>query len=731
MRTPSLAVFLFLLVCHNVSAQVLNHIPQNYGPNRICDLDGGFLEPIEISGDLFRSSDRANHVVYVLGKDAQNQTELRKHDLVQGTIGVVFDSFTYEINECAVDEAAGFAFTNYLNGFYYNTGLVQHNLATGTYQILPAQTNRIRSLAVDPVNQTVYYMAQNYYTVELWSCDYSGGNQTLLQTFSNSTTSWPNVKYIPESQQLVISITGPGSPAVLDLVGNVVSQSSIVANPGRTIFAVDYDPYSELIYWIEAKTYETRYIYRQSATGGGTRELVAALPWEGSSSQKKRLFIFPDFDGDELGTLREAQWGSFDNDLDSDDDGLSDSFEYLETRRHDWFEALSGNETHYYSFSEEQDFFLAVEEAQSLGGYLASIGDSTENQAVYDEIHGPFYGDVFMGLSRPQANTPWEWDSGEPLSFWNNPQQETPQDRFIQWNTSNGLSPSWYYTDSPVGPSVIESPWNPILSPGNPDSDGDGVQDGTELGVTSPIPDQLSLGIFGTDTQVFQPDADPLTTTRPLDADSDDDGMTDGEEDLNGNGAFEAGELNPLSMDTDEDLLQDGTESGRAIGHAHTSMRKFQPDVDPNTSTNPLLQDTDGGGLWDGLEDFDHNGAFVFFEFDPLDSGDDRFTLQSPGLVAGQVSTLTLDGFRPGSMLAVVASINGLGVSQPISGLVLDILPPYLRTVPFTSFTTTATVDILVPPGAPSGIPVCLQAVERIYALSAFRTSAVVVETVQ
>ena len=73
----------------------------------------------------------------------------------------------------------------------------------------------------------------------------------------------------------------------------------------------------------------------------------------------------------------------------------------------------------------------------------------------------------------------------------------------------------------------------------NPDSDNDGLLDGTELGVT--------LADIGpdTDTGVFVADDDPNTTTNPLDDDSDGDTIPDGDEDANGNGRVDDGEANP------------------------------------------------------------------------------------------------------------------------------------------------------------------------------------------
>ena len=75
--------------------------------------------------------------------------------------------------------------------------------------------------------------------------------------------------------------------------------------------------------------------------------------------------------------------------------------------------------------------------------------------------------------------------------------------------------------------------------PNNPDTDGDGIQDGTELGYTSADIEP------GTDTAFFQPDLDPATKTDPLNADTDGDRLNDGHEDANHNGRIDPGETDP------------------------------------------------------------------------------------------------------------------------------------------------------------------------------------------
>jgi hypothetical protein len=83
-------------------------------------------------------------------------------------------------------------------------------------------------------------------------------------------------------------------------------------------------------------------------------------------------------------------------------------------------------------------------------------------------------------------------------------------------------------------------------NPCNADSDGDGIRDGVELGITTPVADPDGDGpMEGTDTSAFVADADPSSTTDPTDPDSDGDGLSDGAEDLNFNGLLEEGEGDP------------------------------------------------------------------------------------------------------------------------------------------------------------------------------------------
>ncbi len=129
--------------------------------------------------------------------------------------------------------------------------------------------------------------------------------------------------------------------------------------------------------------------------------------------------------------------------------------------------------------------------------------------------------------------------------------------------------------------------------PKNPDTDGDGLSDGTEITGNNP--------------------------TNPLKADTDDDKLCDGSktvdgvctggEDKNDNGQIDEGETDPNKADTDNDGIPDGVE------------------LNGKNPTNPNNPDTDGDGLCDGAntvgttctsgEDKNNNGQIDSNETDP------------------------------------------------------------------------------------------------------------------
>lgn len=113
--------------------------------------------------------------------------------------------------------------------------------------------------------------------------------------------------------------------------------------------------------------------------------------------------------------------------------------------------------------------------------------------------------------------------------------------------------------------------------------------------------------------------------TSASDADSDDDGLLDGEE---GDGDAD-GDLvvAPLDPDDDGDAILDGTEAGRSLPGEGTNPAFFVPDSDPATVTDPRRPDSDGDGLSDGREDLNHDGAVGVDELDANSDDSDGDTL--------------------------------------------------------------------------------------------------------
>ncbi|MEL6187524.1 MAG: thrombospondin type 3 repeat-containing protein, partial [Myxococcota bacterium] len=109
------------------------------------------------------------------------------------------------------------------------------------------------------------------------------------------------------------------------------------------------------------------------------------------------------------------------------------------------------------------------------------------------------------------------------------------------------------------------------------------------------------------------------------DGDADDDGVLDGDEpdfaiDVDSDGAIDA-----LDPDSDDDGLFDGTELGRTATTTDTDLSRgrFRPDNDPET-TFPLVEDSDLGGVADGMEDMNGNGRIDDGETNPNDPTDDE-----------------------------------------------------------------------------------------------------------
>jgi MYXO-CTERM domain-containing protein len=184
---------------------------------------------------------------------------------------------------------------------------------------------------------------------------------------------------------------------------------------------------------------------------------------------------------------------------------------------------------------------------------------------------------------------------------------------------------------------------SPLLA----DTDNGGVNDGNEdanlngvidAGETDPT---AGNGADDTDPTNIDTDGDGLSDaleifigTDPNDQDSDDDGLSDGEEPNFADDNDGDGLINALDVDSDDDGLFDGTETGQDCSNpdTDTSLGNCVPDADQGaTTTNPLLKDTDGGGVSDGAEDSNLDGAVDAGELDPNEASDDSNVVDTDG----------------------------------------------------------------------------------------------------
>lgn len=242
-----------------------------------------------------------------------------------------------------------------------------------------------------------------------------------------------------------------------------------------------------------------------------------------------------------------------------------------------------------------------------------------------------------------------------------------------------------------------------------PDTDGDGLPDGLEVGWRTPGPDtNAAADTNGDGILNFIGDIDPPfyntldnegsvpgvnsaseggdrakrlrgSMTNPGNPDTDGDGLPDGIEDSNKNGWIDGDgaslatnaapslarnwpngevdsgetwlETNPASADTDADGLSDGYGEDKDGDGKITGDTDNDRTWDPGevwTETNPLKADTDGDGLPDGWE--------IRFGFNPLDKGDLTFDGTTPDPVNG--ATGNPDGDIPNNILELSAGTD-------------------------------------------------------------------------
>ena len=224
--------------------------------------------------------------------------------------------------------------------------------------------------------------------------------------------------------------------------------------------------------------------------------------------------------------------------------------------------------------------------------------------------------------------------------------------------------------EDPANPNYHLMPGSPCIDAGDPASDYSSEPE--------PNGGRINMGAYGgtaeAATNTIDSDNDGLYDylenagcTETIDADTDDDGISDGAEDTNKNGVVDPGETDPCSIDTDGDGIQDGTElgitepvpdpdgEGPLLG---TDTNVFIADADPSTKTDPLDEDSDDDGFSDGVEDTNQNGAIDTGETDP----------SNPSSYPAQTTIHVKKGFNLVAIPADVTSMPNLRDWLPVLG---------------------------------------------------------------
>ncbi|MFO0750756.1 MAG: choice-of-anchor Q domain-containing protein [Myxococcota bacterium] len=352
--------------------------------------------------------------------------------------------------------------------------------------------------------------------------------------------------------------------------------------------------------------------------------------------------VDPDDDGDLVSDANELIYGSNPRNKDSDGDGLDDG---VENKDHDG--EYDASETSAIKKDSDNDGLndkVEVESCYSAGaGFPCKASNPRLSDSDNDGVQDSF----------EDANKNGQTDAGETSPVMADSDGDTVVDGIEKECATNPLDPLSMPTDKDedgvcdgkqkdtdgdgiadgvetfCGTDPLDNHSVPSLSDlddldddgkincVDPDDDDDQVVDDDEIecNVDSRDPTKTptadDIGDYDQDGHLncSDPDDDNDTLsdvaeaqaqTNPKDADTDDDGLSDGQELL-------VIGTNPKDADTDDDGIDDGTEFGLTTPNKDTAGA-FQPDVDPATTTDPKNPDTDGDGVKDGDEDTNHNG---------------------------------------------------------------------------------------------------------------------------
>jgi transglutaminase-like putative cysteine protease len=369
-----------------------------------------------------------------------------------------------------------------------------------------------------------------------------------------------------------------------------------------------------------------------------------------------------DFDGDGLTDTQEITLGTNVTNWDSDGDKLSDGLEVNKYHTNPLKKDTDGD-----NITDGQEVILGTDptmfdtDGDKLNDYDELFKHHTnpkEKDSDNDKLTD------FYEVRTKYDNSTVDWDGDSIFDYYTDPNNEDTDGGGAKDGNEvlNGFDPLNLFDDD----LLIDDDDDGLINVEedihgtnrtNPDTDGDGVEDGEEVYegsdgyITNPKHwdtdgDNISDGEEirkGTDNWI----------TNPTKMDSDDDGLTDWEEieqtktnpnskDTDADGLTDMVELDtldgyttdPNSWDTDSDGLPDGwkdvdSDGIKGLGEyedrnldGHLNIGPWNNGSGPG-ETNPTKKDTDGGGARDSIE--------VNRSYNPLDPSDDFVLIDTDG----------------------------------------------------------------------------------------------------
>ena len=241
-----------------------------------------------------------------------------------------------------------------------------------------------------------------------------------------------------------------------------------------------------------------------------------------------------DQDGDGVTNLAEIRTHGTNPVLaDTDSDGISDGVELAMTQN--FYKLVAG------SFNQAQ----AAADAATKRGRLASLVDLATYTSVVGKARRTSQGYLWVGLSDAAAEGTWKWADGTTLNF----------NRWLSGQPDGGSAENFALimenasTLADGAAAFVAAGYlyeRTGLDPLNPDTDGDGLNDGAEQNThsTNPFNDD-------SDSDGLLDGAEVLThLSNPNKADTDDDGLPDRQE-------VETYLTNPAAKDSDSDGFDD------------------------------------------------------------------------------------------------------------------------------------------------------------------------------